>query len=109
METVATQAPAWSQIGEATQETRKSVSLIWIERRSAKACRESFARAFGLVSARAVGEALAPALKIARRSASGRWPTRSRPDAVQFRGTRVPTSDITRKWPGPSAMARTTV
>ena len=90
--------------------TEKSDSLIWIDSRSFSASALAAASARASVSARPVGEARAMRARTAPpRSPRGRWPTSSRPDAVQFSGTRVPTRDVTRKWPGPSAIASTTM
>ena len=55
-----------------------------------------------------VGDATAQRRKSSSLSASGKWPARSRPDAVQLSGTLLPTRDVTRKWPGPSAICNTT-
>lgn len=91
IEIVARQAPWLPRMGAAMQATEKSDSPACIDRPCSNAAAAARASTFSSVSARPVGEAIAHRVKMARRSASGKWPTSSRPDAVQFSGVRVPT------------------
>ena len=63
----------------------------------------------GLTPIICVGETRAERLKMVSNSSRPRWPTSSRPEAVQLRGLREPTREVTWNWPPPSSMARTTI